>query len=114
MTYLEKIGDELLHPFAARICFRAANLCHCKDPISEALKARGRAWSRDACVKRKAVRSLQVVVGMSAEEAEKQVEKVYAKCSKDLEPVGRVVRGHADGCRAFSDFEMLRRGLKES
>ena len=72
---------------------RAASLAHCSGPISGALEDGG-SWTRlsrqhGECVKRKAARSVRVILKCSHQEAEEAVSQVFSKCYEDTEPVGR-------------------------
>ena len=77
---------------------RAANLADCNFP-SFSYGA-----SHERCVKSKAADSVRVIKGVRQEEALRVVDKVYAKCSKDLEPFGRTKPKMAPSCLAFSEF----------
>ena len=94
------LSHELVHMFdfcTAQIDFRnlshlactevrAANLVHCRR---EDLLDVG--WtSRTSCVKKRAARSVEIIGGVSSVEALEAVEQVFEKCSRDLEPVGRI------------------------
>ena len=91
---------------------RAANLAHCKNQFYDALSHQ-RWKSHTNCVKHKAASSVRVIKGISHEEALKIVEKVFTKCYRDLEPVGRITKDKYDNCRAFSDYKHFSRLLNQ-
>ena len=92
---------------------RAANLAHCKNQFYDALSHQH--WkSHTDCVKHKAASSVRVIKGISHIEAVKIVEKVFSKCYRDLEPVGRITKDKYDTCRAFSDNKHFSRVLKQN
>jgi inner membrane protease ATP23 len=90
---------------------RAANLAHCLEPFSAALRdGAPLPSSQAACVRSKAARSVRLVGGVTQEEADRLVGAVFQRCYPDLEPVGRRGGGGlAVGARAARE-EAWRRG----
>ena len=82
---------------------RAANLVHCGRPGEDG----GFFVDREACVKRRAARSVAVIKGVSADEALAVVNRVFGKCYADLEPVGRRTYSRECERRALEEFELL-------
>lgn len=86
---------------------RAANLFHCSF-MSAFLEGSASpfniAKTHGECVKRKAVQSVIAVRGITEEKARAAVDKVFAKCYNDLEPVGRRLRRNSlDMERAYRE-----------
>lgn len=90
---------------------RAANLAHCKNQFCDTF-SRQQWTSHTDCVKQKAANSVRVIKGISQADALQTVEKVFTKCYRDLEPVGRVTMDKNDTCRAFSDYKHFSRLLR--
>ena len=72
---------------------RAASLAHCAGPWAAAMRDGG-AWSKvrgqhGVCVQGRAVRSVKAILGVKEEVAVEAVKKVFSKCYRDTEPVGR-------------------------
>lgn len=88
---------------------RAANLIHCKMEGDEELF-----WNRDQCVKETAAKSVAVIHKVSRTEALSLVDKVFVKCSKDLEPIGRIVFNRDCQRAALSDYHLYHRYRRES
>ncbi|EFA00208.1 Mitochondrial inner membrane protease ATP23 homolog-like Protein [Tribolium castaneum] len=78
---------------------RAANLAHCSfmsawvqgDASLFNIKA-----THGDCVKSKALSSILATRNVSTEEAVDAIERVFPKCYRDLEPVGRRIRRNSD------------------
>ena len=68
--------------------------------------------SHEECVKRKAANSVGVIKGISHEDASKIVDKVFSKCYRDLEPIGRVATDRIDTCRAFTEYKHFNKKLQ--
>nr|CAG4643473.1 EOG090X0CKN [Ilyocryptus agilis] len=87
---------------------RAANLTHCSflSAMAQGDASFFRIRQQHAeCVKTKAKFSIMAVRSeLTEEEARKAVDKVFAKCYQDLEPVGRRIRRNsADMIRAYNE-----------
>lgn len=86
---------------------RAANLTHCSF-ISAMLQGDIVPWDikqrHQDCVKNKAVQSVLAVRKVSKEEAFEAVERVFSKCYRDLEPIGRRIKANSnDDKRAYAE-----------
>ncbi|XP_024940971.1 mitochondrial inner membrane protease ATP23 homolog isoform X2 [Cephus cinctus] len=84
---------------------RAANLAHCSFLSAfmqgDASFINVRETHKN-CVKRKAMMSVLAVRNVSEEEALAAVDRVFSKCYKDLEPIGRRIRRNSlDMHKAF-------------
>lgn len=86
---------------------RAANLAHCS--FLSALSSGTASFfnikeSHQNCVKDKALQSILTARNVSKEEAVAAVDRVFSKCYRDLEPIGRRLRRNSDDIdRAYAD-----------
>ncbi|XP_067120491.1 LOW QUALITY PROTEIN: mitochondrial inner membrane protease ATP23 homolog [Centruroides vittatus] len=74
---------------------RASNLLHCSflGAVVDGVASPINIAKRHAdCVKKRAIYSVLAVREVTYEEASKAVERVFAKCYNDLEPIGRRIR----------------------
>ena len=84
---------------------RAANLAHCRFLGGEG----GFLASRESCVRERAAKSVSVIKGLSHDLAMKAVDKVFDKCYRDQEPIGRYTYSRQCEFAAMSDFISVQR-----
>lgn len=93
---------------------RAANLsgdCSISNEISRFNF--GFKQHHQACVRDRALRSIQAVRDISREAAERAVDEVFTSCFKDHEPFGRIPHCKNDANMAYRDFKNRSRSASD-
>eukprot|EP00095_Tigriopus_kingsejongensis_P007727 maker-scaffold2453_size15579-snap-gene-0.4 protein:Tk07727 transcript:maker-scaffold2453_size15579-snap-gene-0.4-mRNA-1 annotation:"hypothetical protein AaeL_AAEL000332" len=84
---------------------RAANLIHCQSPLDSGWPLGA---ERPACVRRRAANSVAIIRGVPLSQGLPMVDRVWDRCARDLEPIGRVTYTKTCETLAYSEFRHFR------